>query len=174
MKHSQQSLIDVGHASIGVQRKHAGGNAFENRFHLAAALIEFRIGGAQFAAGSFDLAAAALQIFGHAIEGAHQVADFVGGADVDAIVEASARDFLRCFRQGRQRTGHDLRKEQGQPGGDEQHHHGQQQQQAHVGAANDSALAGQIVVTLLAGFHLRTVWENSVGSGMATRIMPPP
>ena len=163
MEHSTQSLIDVSHAKIAVEGEHAGGNAFENGFHLAAALIEFRIGSAQIPAGSFNLPATALQVLSHAVEGAHQVTDFVSGTDIDAVIEASARDFLRCFRQGGKRTCHDLSEEQGQPCGDEQHHHREQQKQSHVGAANDAAFAGKIVVTLLAGFHLANGLGKFVG-----------
>ena len=114
---------------LGIERKHAGRNALENRFHLPAALIEFRVGGAQVAAGGLDLPAAAFQIFRHAVERAHQVADLVGGADIDAIIEASAGNFLRRLGKGRQRSCHDLREEQRQPRRHKQHHHREQQQQ---------------------------------------------
>ena len=154
MEHSTQSLIDVGHAQISVEREHASRNVFENGFHLAAALIQFRIGSTEIAAGGLNLPATAFQIFGHAVEGAHQVTDFVSGTDIDTIIQASARNFLGSFRQGRERPGHDLREEQGQPSGDEQHGHREQQQQAHVGAADDAALAGEIVVAFLAGLYL--------------------
>src|ERR1039458_6869301 len=99
MKHAQQGLIDVGHEPPGIQREHAGRNTLEDGFHLTAALVELRIGRAQVAAGSLNLPPAAFQILRHAVEGAHQVANFVGGADGHAIVEASARDLLCGFRQ---------------------------------------------------------------------------
>ena len=63
---------------FGIERKHAGGNAFQDGFNVPAALFERDVGGAQFATGSFNLAAAGFQLLRHAIERAHQVADFVG------------------------------------------------------------------------------------------------
>ena len=109
MKHAQQSLVDVSDAAIGVERKHAGRNALEDRFKLPTALIEFLIRGAQVAAGSLDLAPASFQIFRHAVERAHQIADLVRRTDIDAIVETSAGNLLRRFGEGRQRSSHDLR-----------------------------------------------------------------
>jgi hypothetical protein len=111
MKHAQQRLIHMGDAPRGVQRKHAGRNAFEDGFHLPATLVEFGVGRAQVVAGGFNLPPGAFQVFGHAVKGAHQVANFIGGANVDAIVEASARDFLRGLGEGGQWTSHNLREE---------------------------------------------------------------
>ena len=87
------------------------------RIHLAAALIEFGVGRAQVAAGGFNLTAAGFEVFGHAVEGADQVSDFIGGADVDAIVETAAGNFLRGFGEGREWTRHDFREEQREPRG---------------------------------------------------------
>src|SRR5436305_11200099 len=98
VEHSTESRIDVTHPQIAVEGEHAGGNVFENGFHLAAALIEFRIGSTQIPAGSFNLPTTALQVFSHAVEGADKVPDFVSGTDVHAVIQASARDFLSCFR----------------------------------------------------------------------------
>jgi hypothetical protein len=90
----------VSDTQIAVEGEDARGNVFEDGFHLPAALIQFRIGSAQVAAGGFNLTATALQVLGHAVERAHQVTDFVSRTDIDSVVQASARDFLGCFRQG--------------------------------------------------------------------------
>ena len=100
----------------------------------SSALAALRI-----AAGRFDLAAAGFQFLRHAVEGAHQVPDFIGGADVHAIIQTSAGNLLRRLGQRRQRPRHQLGEKQRQPCGHEQHHHGQQQEQAHVGAAHQPA-----------------------------------
>ncbi len=134
-------MIDVGDAAVGIERKHAGGNALQNGLDVPAALLQRDVGGAQFAAGGLDLAAAGFQFLRHAVEGAHQVADFVGRAHLHAIIEASARDFLGGFRQRRHRPGDQLGEKQRQPGGGEQHQHREQEQQLHVGAADEFALA---------------------------------
>ncbi len=154
VKHAEQSLVGVGDAARGVEREHSGGNALENGFHLAATAVEFGVGLGGVAAGGFDLAATGFELFRHAIEGADEIADFVGAADFDAVVETSAGNFLRGFGEGRERTRDQLREKQRQPGGDKQHDHGEQQQVSHVDAAHASAFAGEIVVALLAGFNL--------------------
>ncbi len=80
-------------AAIRIERKHAGGNALQNGFNVPAALFQRDVGGAQFAAGSFNLMAAGFQLFRHAVERPHQIADFVGGADFHAVVQASRGKF---------------------------------------------------------------------------------
>ena len=128
MKHPEQRLVGVRDAPVRIEGKHACRNAFQNRFRLAAALIKFGIGGAQVAAGSLDLKTAAFQFFGHAVERPHQVADLIGGTDVDAIVETSPRNFLCRLGQSCNRTRNQFRKKQCDPGSDKQHDHGEQQQ----------------------------------------------
>ena len=71
-----------------------------------------------------------------------------------AVVQASARDFLRGLGQGRHRTSHQLRQKQRQPGGAEQDQHGEQQKKTHVGAAHQSLLAVEFEVAFLAGLKL--------------------
>ena len=154
VEHSPQRLVHVSHPEIAIKREHAGRNVLKNDLHLTAALIQFGVSRAQIAAGSFDLPAAALQILGHSVKGAHQIADLVGRTDVHPIIETSTRDFLRGLSQGGQRPRDNLREEQGQPCSHEQDSHREQQQQAHVRPANHAALPRQIVVSLLAGFHL--------------------
>src|SRR6202451_4191292 len=56
VKHAEQSLIGVGDAARGVERKHSGGNALEDGFHLAAAAVEFSVGFGGVAAGGGGLA----------------------------------------------------------------------------------------------------------------------
>ena len=80
-----------------VDGKHAGRNAFENSLNMPSALLESNVGSAKLAAGAFDLAAAGLQLLGHAVERTHQVADFIGCTHIDAIVKTAARNLLRRF-----------------------------------------------------------------------------
>ncbi len=82
---------------------------------MPAALFESDVSGAKLAAGTFDLAAAGFEFLRHAVKRAHQVADFVRGAYVYAIVEAATRDFLRSFRQRYHRACDQLGKKQRQP-----------------------------------------------------------
>ena len=154
VEHAQQGLVGVSNAAGGIERKHAGRNALEDGLHLAAALVEFSIGSTGIAAGSFDLPPAGFQFLRHAVEGADQVANFIGGAYVDAVVETPARDFLRRLGQRSQRTSHQLREKQRQPCGDKQHHHREQQKQAHIGLTHVFALAAELKITLLAGLDL--------------------
>jgi hypothetical protein len=60
-------------------------------------------------AGRINLAAAGFQFLGHAVEGVHQITDFIGGADFHAIVEPPARNLLRCFGQSDHGTRNQLR-----------------------------------------------------------------
>src|SRR5207302_4348122 len=144
----------MGYAPACIQRKNTGGGAFENRFHLAPALIEFRIRRAQVAGGRFQLAAAGFELLRHAVEGAHQVADLIRGADVDAVVEASAGNFLGCLRQRSKRTRDQLGEEKRQPRGYEQDDHREQEQQTDVSLAHAAALTAPLEISLLAGFNL--------------------
>ena len=101
-------MVRVGDAALRIQRQHAVGNAFENGFNLLAALIQGHIDRRQFAAGSFNLAAAGFQLFRHAIERLHQIADLIGSAHLHAVGEMPARDFLGGFRERHDGTGHEF------------------------------------------------------------------
>src|SRR5215471_2999312 len=48
MKDAKQRLVGMGNAKVGVEREHAGRDTFQNRFHLAAALVELRIRAGEF------------------------------------------------------------------------------------------------------------------------------
>ena len=95
----------MGDAPVRVQRQHTGRNTFQDSFNVPAPLLERDVGRTQVAAGRFDLAAAELQFFRHAIKGTHEIADLVGGCDFDAIIQPATRYFLgslgeRCHRLG--------------------------------------------------------------------------
>src|SRR5580765_4065250 len=95
MEHAEQCPVGMGHPKIGVERKHAGRDALKNSFHLPAPLVEFRVSDGQIPRRTLELASAGLQFFGHSVEGADKISDFIGSPDVDAIIEATAGDFLR-------------------------------------------------------------------------------
>ena len=113
-----KSLIDVRDPLLRVQRKHAGWNTFQNGFDVPAALFQGGVGDAEFAAGGVDLLAAGFQFLRHAVEGLHQVADFIGRVHFHAVVQATSGNFLGGFGEGGHRTRDQLRKKQGQPGGE--------------------------------------------------------
>src|SRR5437660_2259628 len=154
MEHPKQSLIGMGYAPACIQRKNTGGDAFENRLHLAAALIEFRVRRAQVAGGRFQLAAAGFEFFRHAVEGAYQVTNFIRGSDIDTVVEAATGNFLGCLRQRRKGTRDQLGEEKRQPRGYEQDDHREQEQQTDVSLAHAAALTAPLEISLLAGFNL--------------------
>src|SRR5579862_1734565 len=58
VKHAKQSLVDVRDSALGVERKHSGRDALENRFELPTSMIELFIRSAQVAARCLNLAAA--------------------------------------------------------------------------------------------------------------------
>src|SRR4051812_45991523 len=99
-------------APVGIKRKHTSRDAVENSFYVPAALLKGSIRGAQIATGGFNLAAASLELFRHAIERAYQVSNLVSRADFNAIVQASSGNFLHGFSQCRHRTRHQLREKQ--------------------------------------------------------------
>ena len=92
-------MVGVGDPPVGIDRQHASRNAFQDRFHVLTALLDAGVGVGQFTAGVFDLMAARFQLLGHAVEGSHQIADFVRGSDFNPVVETSAGNFLGGFRQ---------------------------------------------------------------------------
>ena len=163
-EHAQQGVVGVSHRAGGIERKHSGGNALEDRLHLAAALVEFCVGRAGISARSLILSPAGFEFLSHPVEGAHQISNFIGGSHVDAVIETSARNCLRRLGKRGQRTSHQLREKQRQPRSYEQNHHRQQQQQAHVGLPYVFALAAELQITLLAGFDLayrpRKLWRQ--------------
>ena len=82
---------------------------------MPAPLLERDVGRTQVAAGRFDLAAAELQFFRHAIKGTHEIADLVGGCDFDAIIQPATGDLLHGLGQCGHRTGNQAREKQRQP-----------------------------------------------------------
>ena len=71
------------------------------------------------------------QLLGHAIERAHQRAEFVLRLHVDAMIEIAARNFARRLGQRLNRHGHLLGKKQRHPRGrEEQQQRDQQQRRA--------------------------------------------
>ena len=137
-----------------IQREHASRNALEYGFNVPGTLLESHVRRAQLAAGGLDLQSAGFQLFCHSIERAHQIANLIGSADFNAVIESSARNFLGSFSQCRHRTRDQLGKKQRQPGGGEEHHHRQQKQHAHVSAPNGLAAAAKLQIPLLTDFGL--------------------
>jgi hypothetical protein len=90
----------------------------------------------------------------HPIEGAHQIADFIGGADINPVVKAPTGNFLGCLRQRCKRTRDQLGEEQSQPCGHEQDDHCEQQQKSDVSLPHAAALAAPLEISLLAGLNL--------------------
>ena len=99
----------------GVQREYAGGNALQNGFNVPGALGQLTLASASSRREASILPAADLQVFGHFVERAHQLADFAVGGDIDAEVQPAAGYFLSGLSQSDQRPGHHSRQEQGQP-----------------------------------------------------------
>ena len=116
MQKTEQRVVDVSYTAFRVERQHAGWNAFQDGLDVAAALFQFLIGLRQLTAGSYDLAAAGLQFVRHAVEGAHQVSEFIGRPYLDAIIQPPAGNLLGAFGQSRHRTGHQLGQKQREPG----------------------------------------------------------
>src|SRR5579862_6517537 len=97
-------MIRVSDESVRVQRKHAVRDAFQDGFNMAAPLLQGNVRGAKIAARSLNLLTAGLQFFSHAVERVNQIADFIGSADFDAVIEPSTRNLLRRFGQRDYRT----------------------------------------------------------------------
>ncbi len=68
--------------------------------------------------------AAGLEFVRHLIEGANQVAEFIGGRDLDAVVQVSAGDFLGGLGQGDYGASHQSREVQREPHARKQDHSG--------------------------------------------------
>ena len=88
--------------------------------------------------------AAGFQLRGHAVKRAHQIANLVGGADLNAVIESSAGNFLGGLRQRRHWARHQLGQKKREPGSSKEHHDCQQKQHAHVSAAKSLAAAAKL------------------------------
>jgi len=90
MKHAEQCLINVGDATAGIEREHAGGNTLED-----SSICRRRWSSSALAALRSRLEASICRGCPrgprHAVERAHQIADLVGSADRDAIIETLAK-----------------------------------------------------------------------------------
>src|ERR1019366_3944137 len=115
-----------------VSRNYSGRDALEDGFDVPAPAFERLVRGANIAVGSFDLAPAGFELFRHAVERLHQFGQFVGGADIDAVVQLPFGDRLRTRGQRRHGTVDQLRKQEREPSRGEQHHDRQQQQKSDV------------------------------------------
>ncbi len=86
----QQRLVDELNRTVGANRQHARGNAFQDRFREAAAAVQF--GGAR------------LQLFGHLIEAAHQKPEFVHRLHLHAIFQVALAHLAGAVEDGRDGT----------------------------------------------------------------------
>ncbi len=97
---------------------------------------------------------AGFELLGHAVERLHQFRQFIGGADIDAVIQLPFGDGFRPRRQRRDRAVDQLRKQQRKPGRSKQHHYRQQQQKSDVGPPKQFSFCGQFDVAMLAFLNL--------------------
>ena len=80
------------------------GKAIDASILALLASLQCFVGDTDVATGRFDLMAARFQLFRHAVERLHQFGQFVGGPNIDTVIELAFRNCLRPRRQRRYRT----------------------------------------------------------------------
>src|SRR5271168_4730260 len=133
--------IHLRHFARRVQRNHAGGNIFQNRFHQFPPPLTLFNGLFQTLREFINLAAPLAQLLRHAIERAHQHPQLVLPLHVNPVIKIAARNLPRRLRQRLNRYRHLLGQEQRHPRSRKSQNHGYDEQaQQHVAFISAQAL----------------------------------
>ncbi len=149
-EHATKSHVAVGHTPLRAQRKHAGGNIFQDGFNVPATLFQLCIRVGQSAGGFVNFLAAGLQLRRHIVERRNQLSQLIGGRDLYAMPQVPNGNLPCRLGQGLHRASYQLGYKQRKPRCDEEHQHGKQREQQHIQAADALGLTAQsLVITLV-------------------------
>ena len=139
VEHLGERAVGQHNAAACIERGDAVGDGLQHGFQFAAACFERGVGGRELEGGTLDGVTAVLQLAGHAVEAAHQIAELFGGALRDAVGVVSGGDGLHGVGQRLHGLGHLLGEVEREPTAGEERQRGHQQQEHHVEIAHLAA-----------------------------------